>query len=107
MFSAAQLLSISFDPAHDTPAVLHEYGARYVAGSDPEFQHWQFASASPAEVRKLADFFGLYYQQNGGQIVHSLRTVLLDKDGKVLKVYSGNDWRPSDVAADFAQAAGR
>ena len=104
-FADAQLLSISIDPENDKPAVLREYGERYVGRVNPKFQHWQFASGSPEQVRKVADFFGLAYNTKDGQIVHGLQTVLIDKNGKVLKVYSGNDWKPEDVAADFAAAA--
>lgn len=103
-FANAQLLSISIDPEHDKPAVLREYGGRYVGRVDPEFQHWQFASGSPEQVRKAAEFFGLAYNAKDGQIVHGLSTVLIGKDGKVLKVYSGNAWRPDDVAADMIAA---
>ena len=104
-FEKAQLLSISIDPAYDTPSVLRSYGARYVGKADPTFQHWEFASGSPEEVRKAADFFGLSYNQKQGQIVHTLRTVLIGADGKIAKVYSGNQWKPDEVAADYAAAA--
>jgi len=57
-------------------------------------------------VRKTADFFGLSYNLKDGQIVHALVTVLIGKDGKVVKVYSGNQWKPEAVAADFVAAAG-
>jgi protein SCO1/2 len=106
-FARTQLLSVSIDPEHDTPAVLREYGKRYVGRVDPKFQHWEFASGSPDEVRKLADFFGLAYNTQDGQIVHSLRTALIGPDGKVLAIYSGNDWKPEDVAAKIAAAASR
>lgn len=105
VFNQAQLLSISIDPENDKPAVLRAYGESYVGRTDPEFAHWQFASGSPDEVRKAADFFGLAYNQKDGQIVHGLQTILIGKDGKVIKVYSGNDWKPEDVAADLAAAA--
>jgi protein SCO1 len=105
VFNQAQLLSISIDPENDKPAVLRAYGESYVGRTDPKFEHWQFASGSPDEVRKAADFFGLAYNQKDGQIVHGLQTILIGKDGKVIKVYSGNDWKPEDVAADFAAAA--
>ena len=100
----AQLLSISIDPENDTSAALRRYGERYVAGADPSFQHWQFASGTPEQVRKLADIFGLAYNEQDGQIVHGLTTVLIGKNGKVLKVYSGNAWKPEDVAADMVAA---
>ncbi len=105
IFQQAQLLSISIDPEHDTPTVLHAYGETYVGRVDPAFAHWQFASGSAEQVRAAANFFGLAYNRKDGQIVHGLRTVLIGKDGKVVKVYSGNDWKPVDVAADFAAAA--
>ncbi len=105
-FSQAQLLSISIDPENDKPAVLRSYGERYAGRVDPNFAHWEFASGSPQQVRQAADFFGLAYDQKDGQIVHGLRTVLIGKDGKVVKVYSGGDWKPDEVAADFVAATG-
>ncbi len=106
VFGEAQLLSVSIDPEHDNPAAMRNYGERYVGRVDPRFAHWEFASGSPEQVRKVADFFGLAYNQKDGQIVHGLVTVLIGKDGKVAKVYSGNDWTPDQVAADFIAAAG-
>jgi protein SCO1 len=106
-FDKAQLLSISIDPQFDKPAVLHAYGARYAGSIDPNFVHWQFVTGSPEEVRKAADFFGLSYNQNQGQIVHTLRTVLVGPDGKIVKVYSGNEWKPDAVANDFVGATGQ
>jgi len=106
-FADAQLLSISIDPEFDSPSMLHSYGERYVGKVDPAFQHWQFASGSPEEVRQAADFFGLSYDQKQGQIVHTLQTVLIGSDGKIVKVYGGNQWKPAEVAADYAAAAGR
>ena len=102
----AQLLSISIDPENDKPAVLRSYGERYVGRVDPRFAHWEFASGSSEQVRRVADYFGLAYNQKDGQIVHGLVTVLIGKDGRVAKVYSGNDWKSDQVAADFMVASG-
>jgi protein SCO1/2 len=104
VFANTQLLSISIDPDHDKPADLRSYGESYVGSMDPKFEHWQFASGSPDEVRRAADFFGLAYNSKDGQIVHNLSTALIGPDGKVLKVYSGNGWKPQDVARDFEAA---
>jgi protein SCO1 len=103
-FEKSQLLSISIDPENDTPKALRGYGEGYTARSDPQFKHWQFASGSPDNVRKVADFFGLAYNSKDGQIVHGLNTVLIGSDGKVLKVYSGSNWKPDAVAADVIAA---
>lgn len=100
-FDDAQLLSISIDPEHDTPDVLRQYGKHYVGDVDPSFQHWQFATGSPQQIQKAADYFGLSYNQKSGQIVHSLSTVLIGPDGKVRAIYLGNDWKPADVVAAY------
>jgi protein SCO1/2 len=105
VFAKAQLLSISIDPEYDTPNVLRGYGERYAGKLDPTFQHWQFASGSAEDIRKAADFFGLSYYQKQEQIVHTLQTVLIGADGKIAKVYSGNQWKPADVVADYVGAA--
>jgi protein SCO1/2 len=105
VFEKAQLLSISIDPEFDQPGVLRDYGKRYVGNVDPDFQRWQFASGSAQQVRKVADFFGLSYNLKEGQIVHRLQTVLMGADGKVAKVYPGNQWKPADVAVDYEGAA--
>jgi protein SCO1/2 len=99
------LLSVSFDPAYDTPKVLRSYGAAHTGKlSDEKFDRWEFATAEPAELRKLADFFGLVYTPNGDQIVHSLRTAVIAPDGTLFKLYNGNQWKPEEVLEDLRRA---
>ena len=92
-------LSISFDPKHDTPAVLKHYGSIYrkTAPGGKPFE-WQFAAPSEKDLPAVAQFFGLVVQPEQAQIVHSLSTTLIGPDGRVLDWYSGNDWNPADVA---------
>lgn len=101
LYGRLQMLSISIDPEFDKPRVLNDYGKSFAGTVDPKFEHWQFGSADPKETRAFANFFGLSYDQEDGQIVHSLRTVLLDPSGKIAAVYNGNDWRPDDVIRDL------
>jgi len=93
---AARLLSISIDPEYDKPAVLRAY-ALDVAGDPNPFDHWEFASGTPEQVRKVAEFFGLKYWTEGGQIVHELITALVGPDGRVTTIYRGNDWQPAQI----------
>ncbi|NJM52835.1 MAG: redoxin domain-containing protein [Blastocatellia bacterium] len=53
----ARLLSISFDPATDTPENLEKYGLAYIKNPNYEFTVWQLATAPDADIRKIADFF--------------------------------------------------
>lgn len=96
-----QLLSVSIDPAHDTPKVLRSYGAAHTQKYGAEtFDSWEFAAGDPAEVKKLAQFFGLEYSADKDQIIHSLRTAVIDPAGRVHKIYRGNEWQPSEVLND-------
>ncbi len=102
---STHLLSISIDPEYDKPAVLRAYGLDCAGKSHP-FDHWEFASGTPEQVRKVAEFFGLKYWTEGGQIVHALVTALIDPDGKVIQLYPGNDWQPAQVASDLRNLLG-
>ncbi len=96
------LLSVTLDPAYDTPKVLRSYGAAHTEKySDEKFDTWEFATGDAAEIRRLAQFFGLTYDTEKDQIVHSLRTAIVTPDGKLYKLYHGNDWKPEDVSRDL------
>jgi protein SCO1/2 len=103
-----RLLSVSFDPAYDTPAVLKKYAATFsgATGGSP-FDRWEFATVPAKELPQVADFFGLYYDQSGGQIVHSLSTTVVSPDGTIYKWYPDNSWQPADLLTDAAQSLER
>lgn len=102
---SVRLLTVSFDPQHDTPSVLRRYGETFrdVTGTAP-FDRWEFAAAPAKELPQMANFFGLSYSDEDGQIVHSMSTTVIAPDGKVYKWYDGNDWQPSELVAKAAQA---
>jgi len=92
------LLAISVDPDFDKPKVLREYGARYIGSNNADaFKQWEFASGTAEEVKRVAQFFGLNYWPEKDQIIHGLRTAIITPEGKVAKVYRGNDWKPEQV----------
>lgn len=97
--NSAEFLSISFDPEHDTPAVLKHYASLYKKSEPGEKPFdWQFAAPSTKDLPELAQFFGLVYQPEQAQIVHSLSTTVIGPDGKVEKWFSDNEWTPADAA---------
>ena len=101
--SHAHLLSISFDPEHDTPKVLRDYGFSVAHTHDPAlFSHWEFAAPSAADLPKIADFFALTVKPENGLITHNLSTTIIGPDGKIVKWYHGSDWQPSDLIKDAA-----
>ena len=99
-----QLLSLSFDPEHDTPKVLRDYGFSVAHTHDSAlFHRWEFAAPKAADLPKIADFFALTVKPEGGLITHNLSTAVIGPDGKIVKWYHGGDWQVSDLIKDAAQ----
>ncbi|HJU55515.1 MAG TPA: SCO family protein, partial [Pyrinomonadaceae bacterium] len=108
LYVRTHLLSVSFDPAYDTPKVLRSYGAATTGNYNKEtFAHWEFVTATPEEIKKMAQFFGLTYVPEKGEFVHSLKTALVAPDGKLFKLYSGNEWKPDHVLGDVRTLLGK
>jgi protein SCO1/2 len=107
-YGKTHLLSISFDPAHDTPKVLRAYGFA-CAGSTSKnpalFEHWEFSTIPQTELQEFADYFALTYKEEGGLITHSLSTAVISPNGKIFKWYHGADWQASDLLQDIAATA--
>jgi len=95
------LLSISFDPEHDTPKVLRDYGFSVGHTQDAAlFRRWEFAVPSAGDLPRIADFFALTAKPEGGLITHNLSTAVIGPDGKIVKWYHGGDWKVSDLIKD-------
>jgi protein SCO1/2 len=103
--AGAHLLSISFDPQHDTPKVLRDYGFSVAHTKAPSlFRSWEFVAPEEAELSKIADFFALTVKPEGGMITHNLSTAVIGADGKIVSWYHGGDWQVSDLMKDAAGA---
>ncbi len=96
-----RLLIVTIDPTHDTPELLRTYGQQYATGDGPKrpFTRWNLATGKPDDVKHLAAFFGLDYYPEEQRIVHSLRTAIVDPDGRVYRVFEGNEWKVDEVLA--------
>jgi protein SCO1 len=92
-----RLLSVTLDPAFDTPEVLKTYAGYHHA--DP--QTWSFATGDEKEVETLTRAFSVYRQTEGGTISHGLATALIDKNGKIDKIWRGNSWTPAEVIEEI------
>ena len=98
-----ELVSISIDPEYDTPGVMRAYAAEHAGANGAVPEGWAFATGTPEEIRRVAESYGLVYQTENGQIVHSLRTAVIGPDGVLVKVFRGNEWKPAEVVAVVTQ----
>jgi protein SCO1/2 len=94
--AGVRLVSLSFDPEHDTPAVLREHAK--MRGSLPPL--WTFAVASHEELAKVARPLGLSYGPGEKEIIHNLSTAVIGPDGRLVRLEAGaggKGWEPADL----------
>jgi protein SCO1 len=94
------LVSVSFDPLTDTPPVLRQHAKTLAA--DPAM--WTFLTGDRDDIDRFAARFGVSVVRatNDPQdITHTLRTAIIGADGKLVKVYTGNEWTPEQILADL------
>ncbi|MBL9176089.1 MAG: SCO family protein [Verrucomicrobiales bacterium] len=97
------LLSLTFDPAFDTPDTMKAYGERWKA--DPA--RWTLATGSLDEIEPFAVSVGLYFGRdvNVANMNHNLRTLVIAPDGRLRQVLVGNEWSPAELAEALSKAA--
>jgi len=107
LYNQIHLLSVSFDPAHDTPKVLRSYGNAYTGEhGDKAFSHWDFAAPSSSELGAVDQFFDVGVSPGGNStLTHTLSTAIITPSGKVFRWYPSNEWTPSAVVDDIKRAA--
>ena len=101
--SRVHLVSISFDPAHDTPEVLAKHAAR--VGADPG--QWSFVTAPWEVIDPFARVFGVAIMRDDKptqEILHNLRTAIIGKDGRLVRVLNGNEWTPEELLTAIREA---
>jgi protein SCO1/2 len=84
------LLSVTIDPIFDSPVVLKRYGEATMGPGG--FDGWDLSTGHPAEVAKLAGFFGLAYEPAAGQINHTMVSAIVSADGRLIQRYPELTW---------------
>jgi protein SCO1/2 len=93
------LVSVSFDPLVDTPPVLKAHANKLGA----DLKTWTFLTGDRDDIDQFASRFGVSVARapnDQRDITHNLRTAIVDADGKLVKVYIGNEWTPDQALAD-------
>jgi protein SCO1 len=109
LYDKTHLLSVSFDPAYDTPKVLRSYGVTYTGDpSGKAFSHWDFAVPPSSEKDTVDQFFDVGVTPGANStLTHSLSTAIIAPSGKIFRWYPTNDWDPAAVIGDLKQAVGQ
>ncbi len=82
------LLTITFDPVHDTPAAMLKYSRIWNA----DLKAWHFLTGPRGEVERVCNLFGVAAWQDEGILTHSLHTAIIDRKGKLAANIEGNSY---------------
>ena len=98
MRELAQFVTITTDPAKDTPGLLREYGPAH--GLDPI--NWVFLTSGPDRpedtTRKLAERFGhKFTRTEDGYQIHGLVTHVIDREGQWRANFHGLKFEPTNL----------
>ncbi len=93
------LLGISFDPEYDQPETLADYARTWTKDS----KGWHFLTVPSADVKNLCGEFGVNSWQDEGLLTHSLRTVILDRQGRIAANLEGNEYSAKQLG-DLVEA---
>jgi len=98
----AHLVTISFDPARDTPDVIRRHAG--ALGADPAV--WSYVTGTDAAIGHLTSRFGVStIAGEADTITHNLRTAIVDPGGRLVTIYSGNDWTTDALLNDLRSHA--
>ena len=100
-----RLVSVSFDPANDTPDVMADYGAQFRRDA----VDWRFLTAESETTLKpiLRDYDQSVIRDRGpdgrtlGTMSHILRVYLIDADKRIRNIYSPSYLHPDILYADI------
>jgi len=85
-----ELISITLDPEYDTPGVLREYAeARGIDTSN-----FSFLTGPERAIKDLITQFGVIAGFDGPIIKHTLGTLLINEDGRIVHRVDGTVWEP-------------
>jgi protein SCO1/2 len=86
------LLTTTFDPARDTPDRLAEYSRQWTADAA-----WHFLTGAPGDVQRVCRLFGVDAFPDEGLIIHSARTVVIDRRGVLAASIEGNQYTATQL----------
>jgi len=100
-----RLVSMSFDPVHDTPERMRAYSE--LASNRPGAAPWHFVTArSEAELQPVLATYGQAVDRKAnpadptGPLNHTLRVYLIDREGRIRNIYSSGTLDVRLVLAD-------
>ena len=82
------LLTITFDPAIDSPEALSRYAQNWKTSG----KGWYFLTGAPEEVKRVCLMFGMNFWPDMGMLAHTMHTAVIDRQGRLVTNLEGNEF---------------
>jgi len=90
-----EFISITLDPVYDTPGVLKDYAdARGI-----DLANFSFLTGPESTIKDLLTQLGVIAEFKGDLLTHTLTTLLIDENGRIIHRADGSAWEPKDFVA--------
>lgn len=87
-----EFVSITLDPEYDTPGVLREYAeARGI-----DMANFSFLTGPESAIKDLLKQFGILTEMDGPILKHTLATLLINEQGRIVWRADGSSWEPKE-----------
>jgi protein SCO1/2 len=88
------LLTVTFDPKHDTPGTLKVFGEQYGAN----VPGWHLLTGTAEEIEQVCAAFGVEYYPDEGMITHTLQIAVIDREGRLAATAEGKEYSARQLA---------
>lgn len=95
-----ELISISLDPAYDTPGVLKEYALQ----RQIDTSNYTFLTGPEAAIKSLLAQFGVLAEFKDNILNHTATTLLIDENGKIIHRADGSMWDVQEFVSKLKKA---
>ena len=85
-----ELISVTLDPGYDTPGVLKDYAS--ARGIDT--RNFSFLTGPESAIKDLLTQMGVLAFFEGGLLKHSLATLLINEEGRIIWREDRSQWSP-------------
>lgn len=100
-----RVLSISFDET-ETPKNAAASKRMYMTALNTPFPEdgWHFLTGDAATIRKFTDSAGYEFQRKGNDFLHPVVSLVVSKDGQIIRYLYGTSFLAKDVTLALAEA---
>lgn len=96
-----EFISITLDPEYDTPGVLLTYAKQ--RGIDTA--NFSFLTGPESAIKDLLTQFGVLASFEGSILKHTVSTVLIDAQGKIIWRVDGSQWSPDEFVKKMKKSS--